>query len=274
MIDSPAAWLLVLCALGAILLWCGRIRTGRSLVSVGLLCLALIAVLPVEQWALRPLEQRFPAPADLGQVDGIVVLGGAMNAVLSADRNAPETNDNADRMFAFAALARRFPNARLVFTGGPLPSLPAGPKEADWAKALFASLGIDESRVIYEGESRTTAENAQFTARLIHPATGERWLLVTSAFHMPRAIGAFRGVGLNLIAYPVGYRTFLGPVLHPYSLVEKLHLLHYAAHEWFGMAVYRARGQMPDIFPAPMPPPTPQPAPAPAPTPSQPAQPT
>ena len=259
MIDSPAVWLLILCGIGAILLWVGAVKTGRSLISIGLLCFALIAALPVEEWALQPLEDRFAPPEDLGQVDGIVVVGGAVNSILSADRSAPESGDAADRMIQFAALARRFPAAKLVFSGGPLPSLPAGPKESDWARVMFTSLGIDESRVIYEGESRTTAENALFTARLIHPAPGERWLLVTSAWHMPRAIGAFRGAGLDMIAYPVGYRTFRGPILHPYSLVDRLAMLHYAAHEWIGLVVYRLRGQIPELFPGPKPQPA-QPA--------------
>jgi len=262
MIDSPGEWLITLCGIGVVLLWTGRVALGRSLLSIAVLCFGLIAVLPVEEWALRPLEERFPQPTELTKVDGIVVLGGAINGAISIDRLQPQTNDEADRMLQFVVLAHAYPNAKLVFTGGPLPSAPAGAREADVAENLFTAMGIDPQRIQYESESRTTFENAAFT--------GETWLLVTSAAHMPRAIGTFRTVGLDLLAYPAGYKSFHGNVTHQYGLIDRLHLLHIAAHEWIGLVVYRLRGQSSALFPAPeimpeLPHEKPQEVPAPAP---------
>ena len=251
MIDNPGEWLVALCVLGVLLLWAGRMRLGRSLISIAVLCFALVAVLPVEEWALRPLEERFPALPDPVKVDGILVLGGAIEAELSVDRGQAQTNDAADRLLQFAVLAHKYPDAKLVYTGGPLPSAPAGAREADVAQELFAAMGLDPARLQYEAQSRTTFENAAFTRRLIHPAEGETWLLLTSAMHMPRAVGTFRAAGLDLLPYPVGYKSFHGQVTHQYTLIERLHLLHLAAHEWIGLVVYRLRGQSSALFPAP-----------------------
>ena len=215
-----------------------------------MLSFALIALLPVDQWLLRPLEDRFPVPADLAKVDGIVVLGGAINATLAADRGRPALNSAADRLTEFAILARTYPAAKLVFSGGPPPNDPAGPREADFARILFEGLGIDGGRLQYEAQSRTTWENAQFSKALVKPAEGEVWLLVTSAFQMPRAVGAFRASGLDLLPYPVGHKTYRGNEHEFGSLTARLRLLDVAMHEWVGLAYYRFQGRSSALFPA------------------------
>jgi uncharacterized SAM-binding protein YcdF (DUF218 family) len=262
---SPTFLLALLAALGALLLWTPRWHGGRALVCLAVLGFALIAVLPVEQWALRPLEDRFPAPQLPEHVDGIVVLGGAIEADLSADRGQPALNQFADRMTEFVTLARRYPEARLAFTGGPLPGQPDGPREADAARELLAGLGIDGPRMLFEDRSTTTWENAVFTQAAIQPRQGEIWLLVTSAMHLPRAVGAFRAVGWETIPIPVGYKTYRATRGHrAHGLVEKLELLREAAHEWVGLAYYWLGGRSTALFPAPravlpLPPPPPSP---------------
>ncbi len=253
MISSPTGWLLTFAGIGVLLLWLGRLHGGRALVSIALLSLGLIAVLPVEQWAIRPLEERFPAPADLAKLNGIIVLGGAVDAALSVDRGQPSLNDAAERMTQAVVLARKFPEAKLVFTGGPIPTDPAGPREADAAKLFFTALGVDPAHMQFESESRTSWENAEFTQAIVHPAEGEVWLLVTSAMHMPRAIGTFRAAGLDLVAYPVGYKSYHGEIRRMSRFVERLQLLDEAAHEWVGLAYYRLRGRSSALFPAPNP---------------------
>jgi uncharacterized SAM-binding protein YcdF (DUF218 family) len=79
--------------------------------------------------------------------------------------------------------------------------------EAVIAKRFFMNLGVDESRIVLEGRSLNTAQNAAFTRALVMPQPGQRWLLVTSASHMPRAVGAFRRAGFSVIPYPTGYTT-------------------------------------------------------------------
>lgn len=251
---SIGAWLAICSGLGAILLWTGRRRAGRMLVSLGTLGFVAIMVLPVDQWALMPLENRFTAPpADL-HLDGIIVLGGALESALTADRGIPSLNGAAERLTAFIAQARLHPEAKLVFTGGPLPSRPDGPPEALGVRQLLDQLGFPTERVIFEPLSRTTWENAVFAHALIQPKPGERWMMITSAAHMPRAIGAFRHMGWDMLAFPVGYKTFA----HASNRIrrgfgERMMLLDIAAHEWIGLAVYWLRGDSSALFPAPEP---------------------
>jgi len=142
MIFSPGAWLAALCGLGAVLLWFGCRKAGRALVSLGSAGFALVVLLPVDQWLLAPLEDRFPPPPAGEHYDGILVLGGALESAMTADRGIPSLNAAAERLTSFVMLAREHPQARLVFTGGPLPNRPDGPPEAAGVSMLLAQLGM------------------------------------------------------------------------------------------------------------------------------------
>ena len=254
MIFSPGAWLAALCGLGAILLWLGYRKAGRWLVSLGAAGFAVVVLLPVDQWLLSPLENRFPTRPPGQHYDGILVLGGALESGMTADRGIPSLNAAAERLTAFVMLAREHPEARLVFTGGPMPDRPDGPPEAEGVSVLLAQLGVAPGRVVFESLSRTTWENAVLSHALVQPKPGEHWLMVTSADHMPRAIGTFRRLGWDLEAYPVGYKSFL----HPNDRAargfgERLDLLDLAVHEWIGLAYYRLRDRSVSLFPAPHP---------------------
>src|SRR6202012_394951 len=113
---------------------------------------------------------------------------GSIDTDLSVAHDEPVVRSAADRIIVVAALARQYPNARIVFTGGSANLISNDAKEADYAAAIFASFGIDKARLTMERQSRNTQENAQFTKRLVVPKPGERWLLVTSGYHMPRSV--------------------------------------------------------------------------------------
>ena len=108
------------------------------------------------------------------------------------------------------------------------------------------------SRLVLEDKSRNTEENAVFTKRLVDPKPGERWLLVTSAWHMPRSVGAFRRAGWEVLPWPVDYRSgaSYGETLEN-SLPDKLGNLDGAVHEWLGMLGYRLMGRSATLFPGP-----------------------
>ncbi len=252
MLFSPGAWLAFLCALGAALLWVGMPGAGRFFVSLAVLAFAAICLLPLDQWALAPLEARFPPPAPGGRYDGIIVLGGALETGMTQDRGRPSLNWAAERLTEFATLARLHPEARLVFTGGPLPNFPDGPPEADGVRTLLAGLGIPPDRVAFESQSLTTWENATLSHALVQPKPDEKWLLITSASHMARSIGAFRQTGWNVQADPVGFKTFRTPSARARrGFGERMALLDLAAHEWIGLAYYRFRDRSPSLFPRP-----------------------
>ena len=242
--------LLVECALLGLLL-SGR-RAGRALLALAIVAQAACLALPVDAWAIRPLEDRFPpVTAYPDHVDGIVVLGGAIDDLTSRDRDTPTLNGAANRMTTFVALARRYPDARLVFTGGSGDLAQGVSSEAEFARILFAQLGLAPERVTFEDRSRTTRENATDTAALVAPRPGERWVLVTSASHMPRAVGVFRRAGWTVLPWPVGYLSRDRVAAVPLSLGHRLSVLDWAAHEWIGLAAYRLRGWTDTLFPAP-----------------------
>lgn len=229
-----------------------RFLFGRMLVTLAATVFAICLIFPVDQWAVRPIEDRFPqvrTPPE--HVDGIIVLGGSIDDLTSEDRQTPVTGAAGDRLTTFVALARRYPDARLVFTGGSGDIEQGVTNEAKWVRILFESLGLPDERVIYENRSRTTHENATDSFALVHPKPDETWILITSASHMPRSVGVFRKAGWRVIPWPVGYVS--RDHLTTYSLVSgnRFATLDWAAHEWIGMVTYRLRGWTDTVFPKP-----------------------
>ncbi len=237
---------------------CGLLATrwapaGRRLMLASLVLLALLGFLPVGNALIIPLEERFPPwdPAQ-GAPDGIVVLGGAISPEVSDARHGVALNEAAERVTVIAELAKRYPNARIVFAGGGGTAADA-PSEAPFALRLFESFGIARERILLEERSRNTMENAFFSKKVAQPKPGERWLLVTSAHHMPRAIGAFRKAGFAVEAYPVDWRTrgIRDALLPTGGMAEGLGRLDTAAHEWVGLFVYWLSGRSSELFPGP-----------------------
>jgi uncharacterized SAM-binding protein YcdF (DUF218 family) len=229
-------------------------RTGRVLLSASIILFLTFGLLPLGKMLIEPLEERFPPwEASSDAPDGIVVLGGAIEPAHVLARRAFELNEAAERITATAELARKYPSARILYSGGNGSLMPRGGSEADIAGALLETLGVQAQRLILEDQSRTTAENAEFSRRLAMPKVGERWLLVTSAYHMPRSIGAFRQAGFPVEAYPVDYRTEgTANLWIPFdSVASGLGRTDTAAREWVGLLVYWLTGRSSDLFPAP-----------------------
>ena len=193
---------------GALLLATRWARLGRRLMVASLLLLAICGFSPLGNWLLYPLESRFPAwDASRGAPDGIVVLGGSIDADISAAHGVAVVRGAADRIIAAAALAHRYPNARLIFSGGSSNLISNDAREADYAAEIFERLGVPKARLTMERRSRNTEENAEFTKAIAEPKPGERWLLVTSAYHMPRSVGLFRKAAFAVEPYPVDWRV-------------------------------------------------------------------
>jgi uncharacterized SAM-binding protein YcdF (DUF218 family) len=233
-------------ALGATRRWA---RAGIRVAASGTLLLLAIAFLPTDAWLLGPLEGRFPPMRDVpAQIDGIIALGGAIDAERTAAHGIPSLNDDAERVTTFVTLARLYPTAKLVFTSGSASVFADHPREADAAKQLFADLGLDTTKIIFERESRNTYENAIFSKPLADPKPGENWILITSAWHMPRAVGVFRRAGWPVLPWPVAYKT--GSSYDP-SLALHLLDVERAVHEWLGLVAYRLLDRTDALFPAP-----------------------
>jgi uncharacterized SAM-binding protein YcdF (DUF218 family) len=250
----PSNILISLGVLGLVLMPTRFARGGRQLAITALILLAIAGLSPLGNALILPLEERFPQwDAGRGAPTGIISLGGALDTVVSQPRGEVALNEAAERMTAVAELARRYPDARIVFSGGSGRIVYDGVTEASLAARLFESFGIAKERVTLEDKSRDTDENARFTKELQQPKPGERWLLVTSAHHMPRSVGVFRAAGFPVEAYPVDYRT-RGAIdlLRPFSSVgEGLRRTDTAAREWVGLLAYWLTGRTAELFPAP-----------------------
>jgi uncharacterized SAM-binding protein YcdF (DUF218 family) len=252
----PTNLLIGLGLAGAALLATRFARFGRKLMVVCLVLLALCGFSPLGNLLLYPLESRFPAwdPAQ-GAPDGIVILGASIEADLSAAHGTAVVRSAPDRIIAAAALAHRYPNARIVFSGGSANLVSNDAREADFAGAILESLGISKSRLIMERRSRNTRENAEFSKALVAPKDGECWLLVTSAFHMPRAMGLFRKAGFEVQPYPVDWRVGGRDDLYAFSnlAIDGLGRTDLALREWLGLLAYRATGKISELLPSPGP---------------------
>jgi uncharacterized SAM-binding protein YcdF (DUF218 family) len=229
-------------------------KTGRALAAVAIALLLLIGFSPLPDLLALPLEERFaPPPADAPAPDGIIVLGGSVDEKMSAIHDSVAMNEAAERLTAPIALKRLYPAARLVFTGGSGALAGSTHTEAEAVARFWREAGLDRGDVIYEDKSRNTYENAIATRDLVKPQAGERWLLVTSAMHMPRSVGIFRRAGFAVIPYPVDYRATdaLQNWSAPRHATLNFLLAEAALHEWIGLAAYRLTGKTDALFPAP-----------------------
>ncbi|MBX6376185.1 MAG: YdcF family protein [Acetobacteraceae bacterium] len=248
----PGTFALLLGWIGLWALWRRR-RWGRWALAAALGFYTVILATPVSQWVLLPLEERFPRPAEApAHVDGVVVLGGMVDQNITEARGIPALNGAAERLTEMVVLARRYPEARLVFTGGQGSLVHGGLTEADVARSLLTAMGLPPERVTYEEAARNTYENARLTRELMQPRPGETWLLVTSASHMPRAMGVFRRAGWEVQAWPVNYRTGRSLVAwYDAPFPERLGQFETGLREWLGLLAYWAMGRTDALFPAP-----------------------
>ena len=246
----PESLILLLIAVGLLCLVRGRARAGRRLISVGFLMFLLIGVFPVHYLALRPLEARFPALPSVDAVAGVIVLGGGETPEESAVWNVPQVTEAGDRFLMALALAHQYPEAKVLFTGGSGKLRGSAMPEAHVARDLLLGAGLNPERLLLEDRSRNTAENAELSLA-IRPEGEGAWLLVTSAFHMPRAVGSFCQAGwTEIVPWPTDFRTSrIAPVIR-WDLAGHLDDVTTAMKEWLGLVAYRMTGRTHALFPS------------------------
>ena len=227
----------------------GSVVTGRRIVYWLVLAVVFMGISPVDGWLITPLEDRFPRPASLPpDIKGILVLSGAENQAVSYSRGVPSLSEAADRLVEAAILARAYPELPIVYSGENTWPLDAE-KNAFVARNIFGAFGVDSDRIAYEIKSQNTAESALLAQSLVSDTRG--WLLVTSASHMPRAVGAFRAQGWEVLAFPVDYRTQQITSWGGLSFGYSSEMISMAIHEWGGLLWYRLSGRSSSFFPSP-----------------------
>lgn len=252
---NPANIFMFFLVLGTILLFTRFRRTGRRIVAATVGVFLLLGLVPVGFWLTTDLENRFPTnpeiPADIA---GIITLGGTINQYITAAREQPALTDGGERLTELVHLALRFPNARLIFTGGSGALINTKLKEADAARTFFDQMGLSGREIVFEDRARNTYENALLTREIVgDDAVNRKWVLITSAAHMPRAMGSFRQAGWNIMAYPVDYLTDgRGGYKFQFRPLQGLSSLNKAMREWVGLIVYRVLGRTPVLVPSPV----------------------
>jgi uncharacterized SAM-binding protein YcdF (DUF218 family) len=251
---TPTNLLLLLLAGGFVASRFRRLHSwGTRLALVAGAALGAVAVLPIGDGMLVLLERRFSpleSCADAGRVQptGVIVLGGAVGSIRIGDRFEVTLGEAAERVTYAAALARKYPSATVLVSGGQAFDNGSGRSEAEGMSELLVQLGVAPGRIRRESQSRTTAENAALVAE----QTGSgRWLLVTSAFHMPRAIATFRQSGVDVVPAPTDRRV--GDDTEPllFSASDNLKKVDLAAREYFGLFAYWLGGRSNELFPGP-----------------------
>ncbi|MFO0997030.1 MAG: YdcF family protein [Alphaproteobacteria bacterium] len=252
-IVDPSNLVAIVLVAATVCLLVKRYRAARRIMGTLVLFLAAITLLPIPSLLVAPLEQRFSRPDPMpDHVDGIILLGGAQNPRMTRAYGTPALGGAANTMTTFLWLARTYPDAKLVFTGGVGSLRPDTPPEAETARLFLIQQGFDPERVLFEDKARNTAENAAFAKALAEPKPGEVWLLVAQAIHMPRAVGTLRRIGWEVVPYPESYRIERTVRFEPASSVgQALAMLGAALHEWIGLAAYYVSGRSDRLLPGP-----------------------
>lgn len=247
LVTQPLLWVCALLLLSLLVLrrWP---RAGRRLVGAALAVLVLMAWKPLPEAVIRQLESHYPEMAPNAKLEGyvgVVVLGGATESGRTQMAHLqPMLNDAAERMTGTVAVLRTNPHLRVLFTGGEGSLMGIGQTEAERAKMFFDSLGVKDAQVQYESASRNTYENAVLTAKLPGVDPTQRWLLMTSAWHMPRSMATFQKAGWNVTAYPVDFRTGESSDWLDFSMAGGAVDWQLALHELVGLLAYKLSGRL------------------------------
>jgi uncharacterized SAM-binding protein YcdF (DUF218 family) len=250
---QPLSLVVLLLIAGFASSWLRRRWISRVLTGLGLLILLVCTFTTFGYAVITPLEDRFVRPAEPAHVDGIVVLGGALDGEVNSVRGGWELNRSGDRFVEALRLALKYRQAKVVVAAGPAALAPEQEPEALAARRFFAAFGIAEDRVILDDKSRNTEENAVFAKELAEPAEGQTWLLVTSAFHMPRSVGLFRKAGFAVVPWPADYLASGAEGLRfkPDQPSENVAVATIALREWTGLLGYYLAGKIDEVFPGP-----------------------
>jgi uncharacterized SAM-binding protein YcdF (DUF218 family) len=250
----PSNFIVTLALCGLLLRRTRFAKFGMRVAVTSILLFLIVGIIPVGTALLLPLENRFqPWDATRGTPTGIIVLGGAIRPKVSIQRGEISLTGAAERLIAAVELYRRYPTVRVVFAGGSANVVFGGRSESEFAAIFLERVGVPRDHIEFESSSRNTMENAVNAVHFVMPKPGERWLLITSAWHMPRAIGLFRKAGFSVEAYPVDWQTGGWGDLATLSFapLEGLRHLDIAAHEWVGLIFDRLSGRTATLFPEP-----------------------
>ncbi len=248
----PSNVVAIMLVVSLVLIVSGRAAPwGRRVLIAAVAFFITASYLPLGNWLVLPLEQRFARPPLPDRLTGILILGGFETPGISHARGELSINEAGERLTESIRLAYARPEAKVAFTGGVSNMLFKETSAAETVSRYLTDVGIAPSRIMLESHSRTTHENALYLREILSPKPGERWALVTSAYHMPRAMGTFRQQGFDVLPWPVDYRTrgwhdFWTTFPNPPEGLQRVDL---AFKEWIGLVGYRLTGRSNALWP-------------------------
>jgi uncharacterized SAM-binding protein YcdF (DUF218 family) len=250
---QPMSLIVILLLLGLLLSFRAGRWWSRTFIVIPLLFLVLCGFTTFGYVLITPLENRFVRPTEPARIDGIVVLGGGMDGEVNTTRHGFEFNRSGDRFVETLRLALQHPEAKIVVAAGVPPLASEEEPEAHAAQRFFKAFGIADNRVVLDDKSRNTEENAEFAKVLAGQTDGQTWLLVTSAFHMPRSVGLFRAAGFPVTPWPADYLASgaEGARFKPDQSPENMAVASIALREWAGLLGYKLTGKIADLVPGP-----------------------
>ncbi|MBX9977512.1 MAG: YdcF family protein [Alphaproteobacteria bacterium] len=223
-----------------------RPKIAHAFLVSGALILIFINVSPLGPWMIMNLEKRVQRPSDLPKdedIGGIILLGGSFSLIETKERGEPVFNKAGTRIYQCMDLARKFSTAKLIATGNAI--------EGEWSEKIFLDNGFSRERIIIDSDSRTTQDHGPLLKKLID--SSKKYILVTSAFHMPRSLALFKKQGFDVIPYPVDYHAphHMSRLFWLSSVLQRSTPMAFkqACIEWAGLVGNYVKGLSDEIFP-------------------------
>jgi uncharacterized SAM-binding protein YcdF (DUF218 family) len=253
-VGQPLSIAFILCVLAVLAALLGWRRWGilATTLSAAILFVALFT--STGAYLVMGLEDRFPKPsADPADLKCMIVLGGAFDNVVTTSRGGYELNGAGDRFVEALRLAQKYPDASILVSGGDGSITGNYEGDAIVSERMFSAFGLDKARLVEDRDSRTTYENAINTKALLASNGLSGCLLITSGFHMPRSMGIFRKLDIDVVPWPVDYRSNGKEYLRLDAVEPTLNmgLLSTAVREWIGLVAYYYAGRTSALYPAP-----------------------
>ena len=210
----------------------------------------ITAIMPTGRYMFYQLEKKFHSETLLPEkIDGILILAGATNPSLTKEFNQIHIGESVERLIESIQLHKKYPTAKFIFSGGSGSLIPQDFTHADVAKKFFIQQNINVNKFIFESRSRNTFENILYSKEIISPSPNENWILVTSAFHMVRALNVAEKLDWKFIPYAVDFHVSKQFSWKPsINFWNNMTAMQFASHEWVGLISYYLMGRTNNIY--------------------------
>ena len=217
---------------------------------IAMLFFVITALMPTGKYMFYQLEKKFHSKILLPKkIDGILILSGATNPLLTKEFDQINLNGSIERLTESIQLLKKYPTAKIIFSGGSGSLQNPDLTHAYVAKKFYIQQQIDVNKIIFESKSRNTFENIFFSKEIANPKPTENWILITTAFHMTRALNIGEKLNWQFIPYAVDFQLSKKFSWKPtLNFLNNILLMQSASHEWVGLIAYYFMGRTNKIY--------------------------